>query len=276
MKKIFYNCLDWLSSRESFLSEILIPFLCFLVPCLYQDIIIDAFGETCKQHIVRFRNFIFFGSLAIYFVLWMVRRHNHRRYGTVDDLKNKVSEYESKLEVFQNNIREVFNGLLFNIFSKITNNGNVRISLYYYCNDGFVMIGRYSPCPTLSTPGRGVYPPKEGVIFLGWDDGWAFQDYGSKSDNEIKKIFRRDLNMQAPEKLTMIPRQIAALRVTSESSIPSKRNLGVVVIESRESLTFDEEKLKQDLLIHSEYLATTIRELQDFIPRPEAASSLEM
>lgn len=273
----FEKFLDWWDTKERWIMSILFPFLTFIIPCLYVEEIIKCCNETIYEHFVRLRVFLFWSFVIAYPVCLFFRCRNEKRKMDIGECIDKLNDQESKIELLRYNSRELFDGLLLKIYSKINNaDNNTRISLYSYSNDdGFVMVGRYCKNPAYCTPGRGSYPSDEGVIALGWENGWAFRDFKEISKNKLIRLFRGELKMRAPEKLKMLPIQIAALRITTSNGPMRRRNLGVIVVETLKTGLCSEAQVKEVLEDHSEYLATVINVLQDFIPSPKSASSIE-
>lgn len=278
MEKCLKNIADWWEPKEKICASFLLPLFCFVFSFIYQDqFLSETCSEVVKKHLLLFRPYLFFVLLTL-FVSTIIFSFISVKFGeSIDKYKRKFGEYESKINLLQNNTRELFNGLLMNIHSSLANSNNeTRISLYFHSEeDGFVILGRYCPNPTLCTRGRDHYPVNEGIIGKGWSKGWAFEDFGNKTDEERVTIFQEKYSMKNPENLRMKPIQIAALRLTSGNEVPSKRNLGVIVVETMDSSLCSADDIQRTLEGHSDYLATSIRTLQDFIPHPTAAVGIE-
>lgn len=278
MKEFFKSVLTKWEENEKLFLGIILPVLFFLFQLIYSDQFLD---DTCtkvvKTHIIRLRPYFFYFSLLISIVVIILSLFSIKYGDNFKKVKERLRISEAKNELLQNNIRELFDGILIKIHKIIVNSHNdTRISIYYHTEvDGFIMIGRYSPNPTLNIAGRGSYPSGEGIIAEGWKNSWAFEDFRNKTAEQRIEIFKTKYAMVNPERLTMNPVQIAALRLTGPSDIPSKINLGVIVVETMNSGLCQEGPLQDILKEQSDYLATTIRVLQEFIPRPESAASIE-
>lgn len=267
----------WWEPKEKLISIFVIPLFCFIFASIKDDSLLSLIDSSLIKSIlltIRPDLFIFlvicYGIAALLAVLVYIFGEKNQ------DLKDRLRNAEDKIDLLQNNIRELFDGILIKVHKAISCSDNsTRISLYYSCGDGFIMIGRYCPDPTLNVAGRGFYPCRGGVIGLGWKNGWAFDDFKGKSADERIIIFRDKYHMSDPENLSMNPVQIAALRLTSSSEIASQKNLGVIVLETMTSALCKEDDIRSVFKEHAEHLACSIRVLRDFIPNPEAASSIE-
>lgn len=284
VKGFIKKILDWWGPYESFFSGFVLPLLCVVLSVSYIEAFLnDACNEVVKNFLLKARiplaYTVFFCAIAATFLSFLNKINGAKSSTLKEKLKLAETEILAKNELLQNNIRAIFDGVLINIHTAIDNSdNNTRISLYHCCNENnFIMIGRFCPNPKFNAVGRGLYPQGEGLITEGWEQGWIFEDFGDNAHEERKQIFRDKYSITALEKLSMIPVQIAVLRLTMtiDIPIPSKKHLGVIVVETMQSGLCQAQELRSVLEKQSHYLATMIKILQDFIPSPKAAASIE-
>ena len=140
----------------------------------------------------------------------------------VEKSKSKFAAVEKSLEILLRNLAEDCNF-----------NGNAdRASVYYFHEEQFVLLARWSPDPTLAKKGRLRYPIGEGTIGLAWKGGEVVTDFApsTRAVWNQKLLKTHGFPKDTASALTMQCNRIAAMRVQNEH-----RPVGVIVFESMEA-----------------------------------------
>lgn len=195
-----------------------------------------------------------------------------RREKTLIQLKSEVRKQQEEKGEIGNNIIILFDGLLFNLSRKLDVPMGIdfRISLYVHDADKkrFIPCGRYSPNPTLSSPGRTSYPDHQGCIAEGWKRTWHF-------DNQVPPSGRprRDYNL----KHYRVPENVEA---RMQSCLYAVRRLddalgapvAVLVVEAIDSNQFQHDVIRGKLDDVADDFARMVHNLKSFIPNPASAA----
>lgn len=193
-----------------------------------------------------------------------------RREPTIAEYKEKLAGYESQLAEVGNNIKNVFDGLLFNLAKKITIDqaDPARISIYIHDkeNQVFIPCGRYSPNPFFARPGRTYYPEDEGCISKGWQNGWHF-DNSFPTTNGKRRIYELT-NYSLSEYIAADIRMQSNLYAVLRLDNPMGEHLAVLVVESTSAGQFDEKKLREELEGVKQDFARMVAALREHIPNP--------
>jgi len=133
-----------------------------------------------------------------------------------------------------------------------------RVSIYYFHDERFVMLARWSTHPTYTRPGRSSYPTGQGAIGDAWDSGSVVTQLpGTRARWEQRLESRHNFAPGSTSALAMHCRSIAALRVES-----NRHAVGVLVFES-----IDENRASQQTLdtAKTSMLFATLSELVDAV-----------
>ncbi len=193
-----------------------------------------------------------------------------KREPTIAEYREKIAGYEGQLAEVSNNIKNVFDGLLFNLAKKITVNTaeKFRLSIYVHdaCNEVFVPCGRYSSDPVFARPGRTFYPEGEGCIAKGWQNSWHFDNNFPSTNGKRRsyELANYGLSDWVATGMRMQSNVYAALRIDN----PMGQSLAVLVIEAIESKHFDEDVLKAELEGAKEDFARMVSVFKEHIPNP--------
>lgn len=191
-----------------------------------------------------------------------------RRDPTMQEYKEKIIEYEGQLSEVGNNIRNVFDGLLFNLAKKIDISPVDRISIYIHDNENqvFIPCGRYSQNAVLARPGRTYYPENEGCISKGWENGWHFDNSFPITNGKRRQYESANYGLDewVVARMRMQSNLYAVLRLDNSMG----EYLAVLVVESTSADRFDEADLREKLDGAKQDFARMIGVLRAHIPNP--------
>jgi hypothetical protein len=108
---------------------------------------------------------------------------------------------------------------------------NDRASVYFYHDDTFVMLSRWSAHPEYTRPGRRKYPARQGAVGEAWDKGFAVQSLPIRRATWDARLEREHgFPPGTASTLSMHCPSIAALRIEA-----NHHAVGVIVFESTEA-----------------------------------------
>ncbi len=192
-------------------------------------------------------------------------------------IEKELQDYEAQTNIISEQVRNLFDGYLYNLanrlyFGKFEN--NERISLYIHdSNNTFIPCGRFSQNPKYRNPSRTSYPDDEGCIAKGWEHGWFFDNNfpcpeAEQSNYRDRCLHEFNIPRNTTRAVNMKSRLYAVLTIKNNGDL-----FGVLVVESTQGDRFSEEQIKPILLDQNDFLAETIRQLKDFIPKPSNAAT---
>lgn len=151
-----------------------------------------------------------------------------------------------------------------------------RVSVYYFHNDTFVRLSRWSAHPVYRLPGRPYYPANQGAIGRAWDDVSVVTNLpASRQAWEQRLETKHEFEQGTASQLNMHCRSIAALRIDTP-----EQPVGVIVFESTKNHATQEviDKASESMLFaaltelvgvaarHTSQVADATRQRQ---PRPQ-------
>jgi hypothetical protein len=196
-----------------------------------------------------------------------------RRKKSLRQLSNQIASLKEQNEVISENIKNLFDGVLYNLSKKLdfTERDQSRISLYIHDKkQSFVPFGRYSPNPEFQKPGRSYYPDRQGCISRGWQHGWHFENTFGDTPHAHKKKNTNDYHIpvEVYGNLKMKSYVYAVKRLNDKNG----DSLAVIVVESTQKDRFTESELQERLNGTVEDFSHMIKALKDYIPTPDNAN----
>lgn len=182
-------------------------------------------------------------------------------------LKKQVAELKRENEVIADNIRNLFDGYLYQLSSQLgfgaDGKSDERITIYIDSGSGyFVPFGRYSADPQLAKAGRPQYPVNQGCIGEGWKNGWHFVNNLGKNRRYIKNTKDRySMSEVTINSLSMKSELYAVKRINN-----GVRPLAVIVVECLRRDKFDSRHLKNILDREEGVISELIGKLKQHIP----------
>ena len=114
-----------------------------------------------------------------------------------------------------------------------------RVSVYFFHQDRFIMLARYSRHPEYRRPGRTEYPAGQGAIGNAWDLGSvAMLLPDTRVRWQQRLVSKHGYSQKEAAELTMHCTSIAALRIEVDHQA-----VGVIVFESTEPTRIDQETI---------------------------------
>ena len=168
-------------------------------------------------------------------------------------------------------IEESLTVLLRNLAEHCSMSSNAdRASVYYFHNERFVMLARWSKHPDYTRPGRRDYPTGQGAIGDAWDRGSVVTVLPSTRGRWDQRLeSHHGFPSGTASKLSMHCQSVAAIRIEHDHHA-----VGVIVFESTDPTRATQSTL--DTLVDSKLYAT-LRELvaavASWTPRVEAAKA---
>ncbi len=191
-----------------------------------------------------------------------------RREPTMEEYKNKINNYEGQLSEVGNNIRNVFDGLLFNLAKKIDISPSDRLSIYIHDSENrvFIPCGRYSANAVLARQGRTYYPENEGCISKGWENGWHFDNNFPTTNGKRRQYESTNYGLDewVVARMRMQSNLYAVLRLDNSMG----EYLAVLVVESTSADRFEEADLREKLDGAKQDFARMVGVLRTHIPNP--------
>ena len=116
MKGLFKNIICWWEPKDKLFSSYLLPLLCLALSFIYQDQFLnDTCTETVKKHLILFRPHLF-QALSFFVFITVTLSFLSSKFGdNTSAYKLKLNDFESKIDLLQNNTRELFDGLLLKV-----------------------------------------------------------------------------------------------------------------------------------------------------------------
>lgn len=182
-------------------------------------------------------------------------------------LKRQIVELKRENEVLADNIRNLFDGYLYQLSSQLgfgsDGISDERITIYIDSGSGyFVPFGRYSANPQLAMAGRAQYPVNQGCIGRGWTNGWHFENNLGRSRSYVKNTRTRYSMSEATiNGLSMRSELYAVKRINS-----GVQPLAVIVVECLRRDKFDSRHLKSILDREEGVISELIGKLKQHIP----------
>jgi hypothetical protein len=197
-----------------------------------------------------------------------------QREKTLVALKTDLKKQQEEKGEIGNNIIILFDGLLLNLSRKfeVPRGVDFRISLYVHDaqRKRFIPCGRYSPNPTLSSPGRTYYPDNEGCIALGWQKVWHF-DNAVPANGKARKEYHFK-NYRVPETTQASIRMASCLYAVRRLDDAMSNPVAVLVVESIENTQFTEDDIRGKLEGVADDYARMVHNLKSYIPNPASAA----
>jgi transcriptional regulator with GAF, ATPase, and Fis domain len=145
------------------------------------------------------------------------------------ELSRRKEEADEKSKEKSKAIEQSFNVLLRKLAEhcKAASNSD-RASVYYFHDDRFIMLARWSTHPTFTKPGRREYPTGQGAIGDAWDKGSVVMVLpATRKRWEQRLESHHGFPGGSTKSLTMHCKSIAALRIEADYHA-----VGVLVFES--------------------------------------------
>ncbi|MGJ3234824.1 hypothetical protein [Marivirga sp.] len=200
------------------------------------DISAFGFGYTWSDA-VTFNLIICFGILLVS-ILISAKRNKHDL--SINGLEDKIADLEKDLSNYQEEYFTLCSHSILNTFREFYTSGNDRISIYKHQGDHFTLLGRYATNPNHNKPKNYVYRENEGLIGLGWANGFAFvngaPNYAGNGKSYIEFMQERctqggcTITKQRLKKITMHSRSLYVTRI-NDSGNPNNPD-GLIVFES--------------------------------------------
>lgn len=214
------------------------------------------------QNSIPFVLFISAGLSLVFSLLYLPCRP------TIKNLLKDLDDIKSKNELVGENIKNVFDGYLYQLSKKLdfgSNQSNCeRVTIYIHDRiSHFIPFGRFSANPAYRGPGRTQYPDSQGCIAKGWQNGWHFENrLGENRTYEKNNREKYDINKEILDTIKMKSKLYAVKRIDGENG----DQLAVIVVESLTAGRFDEQDLKMKVEQEEGYIAELIAKLKDHIP----------
>lgn len=195
-----------------------------------------------------------------------------RREKTLVKLKTELQKQQDEKGEIGNNIIILFDGLLLNLSRKldVARGVDFRISLYVHDAEKkrFIPCGRYSPNPTLSSPGRTSYPDDQGCIAEGWKRAWHFDNEVPPSGRQRKDYNQKHYGVPDIVQARMQSCLYAVRRLDDALGTP----VAVLVVEATNSNQFEHDVIRGKLDEVADDFARMVHNLKSFIPNPANAA----
>jgi len=177
-----------------------------------------------------------------------------------------LQEEQIKNEVIANNIKALFDGVLYHLATGklLFKTDCSRVTLYIHDKvDKFISFGRYSTNPKFRNPGRSEYPDDKGAISHAWNDGWHFinnTEGGFDFVNFNKNTY--GLTADVLKKIKMKSRMYGAMRIDNQRG----EQIAIILVESTDGSRFLEDELKSILKHEITFISELIMQLKEYIP----------
>lgn len=186
-------------------------------------------------------------------------------------LKDLACEKE-KNSIFGEQIINILNGFMLGLSHKIgfSDEGTERITLMLYDKnrDSFFSIARYSPNPKYSGPSQRVYyPSTEGVISVGWQDSWCYDNRTNHDDFINYGKQKYGVPKKTLKKIRMHSKIYCAKRIDVNG-----KGIAILLFESIAlSDLYNEKHLKPILNSEEYHIGQLITQISEYIPTPSNA-----
>lgn len=273
----FYN---WVQN-QSFWLKIILP-LIMTVSGIFLNYDISFIQNDHPHLFVFFHDYVLpqmlyiliFSTIFYTYTLFV----ENKNQPTIIELKEKLNAAEDKNKFISERLKDLFDGYLYNLAFKLEFGKRgincERITLFIHDgNKSLTPFSRYSANPKYGKINRTIYPDHEGCIAKAWENGWHFDASFPCPKKDNKKYLDYNLNTYSIQKstskqLSMTSRIYAAHRIEI-----SGNPLAIIVVESETENRFEEKFVKDTLKSQNEFLSQIIKELYEYIPRPNTASS---
>lgn len=258
----------WMNPMLIFLTTLSSAFLTYNIDKTYE-----------KTHpinyalIIKLLNILpyLFGIFA--FLLLIITIINSINTQTIKKLSSELDDAKNLLEGIASNIKDMFDGYLYHFaIKKLAFTADERITLYIHNGQGsFIPFSRFSTNTKFSHPGRPSYLDNQGVIALGWESGWYFDNEFTNANFVQRSKDNYNIPKDVSKRMKMKFNLIAVCRIELQDvSSP----LGIIVVESLTASKYSEAQIKLFLEEQKEYLATIITKFQAHIPKPSIAEQM--
>jgi hypothetical protein len=280
MRAFYQICAGWLKSNFlDFLGRYVLPFFSSITVILvfFSEYDFSKLKKTYPNWLGLFNlaesPLIFWLIILFAVISALLSWIEVFRKKTLRQQSNKIVSLKEQNEVISENIKNLFDGVLYNLSKKLhfTESDQSRISLYIHDkNQSFVPFGRYSPNPEFQKPGRSYYPDKQGCISKGWQHGWHFENTFGETPYAHKKKNTNDYHIpvEVYDNLKMKSGVYAVKRLNDKNG----DSLAVIVVESTHKDRFTESELQERLNGTVEDFSHMIKALRDYIPTPDNAN----
>lgn len=208
---------------------------------------------------------LFIISSILLFIISIVEKI---KLGSYSQIRKNLRNAECKLEILNNNIKELLEGLLMSFANSELNfsnqNGNnERISLYLLKEDSelnlqhLYPIARYASNPEFRKTRRSQYSINKGCIAKAYNEDWCYD--GNVDENKCIEIY--GYTTDEYNAIRMKSRTYAAITLKN-----IKNNvIGVLVVESIQANWMSERTLKTKLFNQAKYYAEICTILNEYI-----------
>lgn len=187
--------------------------------------------------------------------------------GSYSKLKKELKEKEEKLDILNNNIKELFDGLLMSFATAelafgTQEQNQERISLYLAKKDGnnninyLYPIGRYSSNPIFRNVRRSRYSINKGCIGKAYNNDYCYD--GNVTEEECLNLY--SYTQEEYNSMRMKPKTVAAIAIKDKEN----RVMGVLVAESKIE-NWQNYNIKKKLEKQVKYYAEICVKLKDYI-----------
>jgi len=154
---------------------------------------------------------------------FLLQRPSYMELSRLEEVANSQSTEKSRA------LEQAFTVLIRKLAEHCSINANSdRISVYYFHDEGFVMLARWSSHPTYTRAGRGSYPTGQGAIGEAWDRGSAVSILPPTRIRWEKSLeAHHGFPPGSTQGLSMHCQSIAAIRIDADHHA-----VGVLVFES--------------------------------------------
>lgn len=181
-----------------------------------------------------------------------------KEINNVDQLKEQINSVSEDSELLQNELAELQIKLVITWLKGSARQLNLgthcRATIYYYINEKFHLIARYSQNPKFAEVHRQAFPRNKGVISKAWEHGVCIdiENIPVFDENEQRyKEYMQEYYGYEPDKidkLTMKSCQYIAISV-----VEADKHIGVIVFESNKKTLWKTQKVAQIKKYCSDY-----------------------
>lgn len=168
----------------------------------------------------------------------------------VAELREQINSISEDSELLQNDLADLQVKLVITWLKgssrQLKLNTKTRVTIYYYVQEHFYLLARYSTNPILAEVHRQKFPRNQGVISKAWEHGFCVDtneipDYHTNKENYNNYMNATygysEVNV---DKLTMKSCQYVAIAITE-----ADRNIGVIVFETEQKGYFTKSKVTE-------------------------------
>lgn len=211
--------------------------------------------------------------------IWLVRRENNKYVRRLEKSVERLPILRAiarRFNTVHDNLHLIFLRHLEAIGETLRFGRNDRISLYYFDTDesAFVQVARHSKNPDYKQPGRWIYPIDEGIIArtrAGDEMVYipSLPSYEADPQRYVEYMVSNfNMKNDAVEKLTMHPRFMAGMRVSSPDGNDWK---AVLIVESDRANAWQKKELNDVLIRNKLCIYKLMCDFPDCVPSIPAA-----